>query len=139
MWQAHGTMDLHEAEILAGLLRTEGIHAVVFNEGIARVCWLESLAYGGYRVMVPAFQARVAAGLVSAWRQDAFALPPGADAGPHCPHCHGDQVQVDTRRRGWALVLSVCLGLPMPWRWSRWMSCRHCKHRWPLSDTNAQA
>ena len=137
MWQVHWTMDLQEAEILAGLLRNEDIQAAVFNEGIARMCWLQSLAYGGYRVMVPPVQAQQAAELVVTWRQGAFALPSEPDTTTNCPRCRSDEVQVDGRRRGWALLISVFIGLPMPWRWSRWMACRHCKHRWPLQHEPA--
>jgi RNA polymerase subunit RPABC4/transcription elongation factor Spt4 len=137
MWQAHWTMDLQEAEILSGLLKSEGLDPFVFNAGVTRMLWTRSLAFGGYRVMVPAAQARQANELVTAWRNGEMALADETDTTFGCPRCHSEQTSSDEQRRGWAFVLSFIVGLPMPWRWSHWRACHQCKYRWPLNRGTA--
>lgn len=130
MRRIHWTLDLQEAEIVAGLLRAEGIDAFVFDEGVVRQNWATALAYGGYRVMVAAPQAEQGRLVLTAWRQGEYALPEEADDALHCPRCNATDIQPDRRRRGWSFVVAYVLGLPIPWRWQRRVHCRHCDYRW---------
>lgn len=130
MQRLHWTLDLHEAEIVAGLMRSHGIDAFVFNEGIARMAWHQALAYGGFRVMVNAHQWNEAVELFSAWRQGQFALPDEEPDVLACPRCAATDIQKDERRRGWTFVILMLFSLPMPWRWQRRVHCLRCDHRW---------
>jgi len=115
MRRVHWTLDLQEAEILAGLLRAEGIDAFVFDTGIVRINWNTALAYGGYRVMVPPYHQAESRQVLTAWRQCEYALPPTNETPLACPHCGSMDIHPDRRRRGWTFVLFVMFSLPMPW------------------------
>lgn len=130
MQRVHWTLDLHEAEILAGLLRAEGIHAFVFNEGVVRVASHQALAYGGYRVMARTSQLAQAAACIAAWRNGEFALPDNHTDTLPCPRCRSASTQADMRPRGWAFVILMLTGLPLPWRLQHRMRCRQCNTRW---------
>jgi len=130
MRRIHWTLDLQEAEIVAGLLRAEGIDAFVFDAGIVRQNWTAALAYGGYRVMVAAPQVEQGRQLLMAWRQGEYALPDDTADALHCPVCAGTDVQPDQRRRGWSFVIVYLFRVPIPWRWQRRVHCRTCNHRW---------
>lgn len=130
MRRIHWTLDLQEAEIVAGLLRAEGIDAFVFDAGVVRQNWGTALAYGGYRVMVSPLQAEQARQLLIAWRQGEYALPDDLDDALRCPRCAGTDIRPDQQRRGWSFVVVSLFGLPIPWRWQRRVHCRSCGQRW---------
>ena len=50
MQRACWTADFAEANIVAGLLRANGIDASVFDAGMAQLNWMQTLAVGGYRL-----------------------------------------------------------------------------------------
>lgn len=52
MRRAYWTADFAEANIVAGLLRANGIEASIFDAGMAQLNWMETLTIGGYRIMV---------------------------------------------------------------------------------------
>lgn len=130
MQRLHWTLDLHEAQIFAGLLQSEGMDAFVFNEGIVRMAWHRALAFGGYQIWVSAADHARASALLAAWRRGELALADEPDEALACPRCHAPDAQPDQRRRGWSFVVFHLFSVPLPWRWQRRVHCGRCGHRW---------
>jgi hypothetical protein len=53
MRRVHTTFDLLEAHIIVGMLQRNDVDAWLFDADFVRQDWFKSLAYGGYRIMVP--------------------------------------------------------------------------------------
>ncbi len=53
MRRVHTTFDLLEAHIIVGMLQHNGVDARVFDADFVRQDWFRSIAYGGYRIVVP--------------------------------------------------------------------------------------
>jgi hypothetical protein len=87
MRRAYWTADFAEANIVAGLLRANGIDASVFDTGMAQLNWMETLAIGGYRIMVADADAETARKLIADYRKGEMELPDEDVDQPTCPNC----------------------------------------------------
>jgi len=105
MLRAYWTPDYGDASVVAAMLCAHGVRAFVFDAGMAQVNWFQSLAIGGYRVMVPAAQGAEARELVDGYRDGTRALP-DADT-PACPTCAHAAVVVDPRPRRFVFGLLI--------------------------------
>jgi hypothetical protein len=97
--RAHWTADFAEANIVASLLRANGIDAWVFDAGMASLDWRRTLAIGGYRIMVADTDAAAARELVAAYRKGELELPDAETDQPTCPHCGAQKNEEDQRPR----------------------------------------
>lgn len=104
MRRVHWTVDLPEAHIVADLLRASGIATWVFDAGFVRQNWLASLAYGGYRVMVPDAAVADAIAKIGEYRSGALAIDE-ADDSARCPCCGGSDTDDPLPRRAIFLAL----------------------------------
>lgn len=101
------TADFAEANIVAGLLHANGTEASVFDAGMAQLNWLETLAIGGYRVMVADADEPAAHDMITAYRRGELALSADEASGPACPKCRShDNVENPNPRR---VVFSLLL------------------------------
>lgn len=91
MRRACWTADFAEANIVTGLLLANGIRASVFDAGMAQLNWLQTLAIGGYRIMVADADAGAAHDLVAAYRKGELELPDEDAVQPTCPNCGGHE------------------------------------------------
>ncbi len=96
-----------DGQIVVALLRAEGFHAHLFDQYTMRQDWFQILAYGGFRVMVPASQLDAAHALTRARRQGALTLADEPEHRPLCPRCRDARGQSDSRprRRAFAAYL----------------------------------
>ena len=81
------TADFAEANIVVGLLRANGIEAMVFDAGMAQLNWMQTLAIGGYRIMVSDADAQVTRDLLAAYRNGELEIPDGSAVPSACPDC----------------------------------------------------
>jgi len=103
------TADFAEANIVAGLLRANGIEATVFDAGMAQLNWMETLAIGGYRIMVADADAQAARDLLIAYRDGKLdLLDEGVDQ-PTCLDCA--KMTGENRNRRGAVFFLSWLGL----------------------------
>lgn len=128
MQRIHWAAETQDAHIVEGLLRVHGIDAWSFDTGIVRLDWLQTLAYGGCRVMVADADAEPARRIVEAYRKGEFAF---ADEEIECPCCraclqHAGEEDVRPRRAmflllvlyDWifsALFLLITIPIAMAW------------------------
>ena len=106
----HTTYDLLEAHLITAMLREHGIDALLFDADFVRQNWLESIAYGGYRIMVSDDgQIGEALDILREYRNGTMAV-----LGEHClicPSCSKQQgIENPSPRRHVFLVLIV-----LPW------------------------
>ena len=108
MKRAHWSSDYADAHVVEAMLKANGLHAWVFDAGVSRIDWFKTLAYGGYRVMVPDGDFERARALVASYRDGALEV--GADDGDGvcCPRCGtGDAISdPGPRRRAFALLIA---------------------------------
>jgi len=151
------TADFAEANVVAGLMRANGIDAEVFDTGMTQLNWMETLAIGGYRIMVADADVQAARDLVAAYRKGELELPDEDIDQPACPNC-GVRKNSENRnpRRvafGWLLLqdyvvtalllvsafifpLFFCfaVALFLPVFFSRWVKrryrCAACTNTW---------
>lgn len=108
MQRVHWAAETHDAYVVEGLLRANGIVAWTFDAGIVRLDWLKTLAFGGCRVMVADSDAEPAWHIVNAYRRGEFALADEEIDRPRCPACLRSAGQEDRRpRRAIFLLLAV--------------------------------
>jgi len=88
-----------DGHVVVAVLRAEGFDAHLFDEATVRQDWFKILAYGGFRVMVPAREANAARSVVAAYRDGTLALDPGLVEHPACPHCGDLHGEPDPRPR----------------------------------------
>lgn len=120
------SFDQADAEIVAGLLREEGCLAFVFENGLSRLKWYQSIAFGGMRVVVPEVCVAQAQAVLDQWRNGHYCL----ECDDQCPRCHGTDIKENPNYRGWAFFLGGFIGLPI-WPALKWRErCRSCGHRW---------
>jgi hypothetical protein len=137
MIRIHTTVDLLEAEILAGFLREHGVAAEVFDRDMVRQDWFRALAFGGYRVVVPSENADMARDLLRRWRTGEFDLEKdhGAEGDalaierPGCVRCGSPRSEPDPWPRRWRLVCAYLLGLPILGLRGHYR-CTDCGLRW---------
>lgn len=99
MRRAYWSADFGEAHVVEAMLRAHGFHASVFDAGIVRLDWFKTLAFGGYRVMVPAAQMASAQQLLADYVSGAMAFADDDLDVPPCPRCSGHAVADDPRPR----------------------------------------
>lgn len=100
--------ETQDAQIVEGLLRVHGIDARSFDTGVVRLNWLQTLAYGGCRVMVADADVEAARRIVDAYRNGGFALADDEVERPCCPTCRQCAGEEDARpRRAMFLLLLV--------------------------------
>lgn len=166
MRRVHTTFDLLEAHIVTEMLRQHGVRAWLFDADFVRQNWLESIAFGGYRVMVSDTATGDARRVLKEYTNGTLALPDEQRAA--CPNCGQQQATEDPcpRRQvflalivlpwitaialiAWkpspmqmlfAFALHIGLYLCLPWLaiwYFKWPSrCGTCGHRW--RDPRAQ-
>ena len=131
----HRSFDPTEAEIVAGLLRTEGCSVHVFKNGLSRLQWYEVIAFGGARVMVADADVAAAAEVLARLRQGDYCL----DAEDRCPRCDSSDIEDNPNYRGWAFFLGCFLGLPL-WPVIKWRErCRSCGYHSRATVPNTYA
>lgn len=124
MLRAYWTADYGDAGVVTALLRAHDVHAFVFDAGMTQLDWFKSLAFGGYRVTVPAAQSAAARELLDGYRDGALAVPDAETDVPPCPRCAGTGIASDPRPRRavFALLIAVQivpieLAFPAAWAW----------------------
>lgn len=96
MRRIHTTYDLLEAHIITEMLRANGIDAWLFDADFVRQDWFKSIAYGGYRILVPDDLTSDALVFIAKYRNGELALDD--DEGPlACPNC-GKECGIDDPR-----------------------------------------
>ncbi len=115
--------DAGEAEVARSALESAGVHAFIFDGGLARTAWHLSHAIGGVRLMVLEEQAADARALLSMPTPEQ-ATPDPIDS---CPACGGTEVA--RLYSWWSLVPSSLTGIPFLFARLR-RRCRACDHRW---------
>ena len=130
------TFEYLDGLALVALLRANDLDAHLFNENFVRQDWLYILAYGGFRVMVPASQLDLARSICDAFRAGALALTHGECERPGCPRCGASSSEWNSRPRDWFRVAMICLGpiglLPLIFGFdiTHKYRCQTCSHRW---------
>lgn len=96
-----------DGQVIVALLRAEGLHAHLFDQHTVRQDWFQILAYGGFRVMVPASEFEAARVLTESFRAGTLALADDANDRPACPRCRDGAGAADPRpqRRAFAAYL----------------------------------
>ena len=104
--------DPIQAQIVRGLLASEGIEAHVGDEHLALANWEWRLAIGGNRVRVAAEDAERALRILRALEAGEYAIDD--DAAPADPQLQPPDRESPSSRLAWlALML---LHIPLPWR-----------------------
>jgi hypothetical protein len=85
--------------VIVALLQSEGIDAFLHNENFVRQDWFYILAYGGFRILVPAQDAAASIALLAAFRAGELALDEAIADHPRCPECAGTRSENDPRPR----------------------------------------
>ena len=160
MRRIHTTYDLLDAHLITAMLREHDIDALLFDTDFVRQNWLESIAYGGYRIMVSDASVESAARVLREYKNGSLALPD--EHRLVCPRC-GEQQGVENpwpRRHIFLVILIlpwivaiafavwkptttqmvytsmfyVGLSLLLPWlaiRYFKWpLHCDACGYRW---------
>ncbi|MCR6664242.1 MAG: DUF2007 domain-containing protein [Luteimonas sp.] len=104
--------DPLEAQIARGLLQAEGIDAHLGDEHAALANWEWRLAIGGAKLRVPAGQVEQARAILQAIEAGHYAIDD--DGEPAAPGLHAPDRETGTSRLAW--VVSMLLGIPLPWR-----------------------
>jgi predicted RNA-binding Zn-ribbon protein involved in translation (DUF1610 family) len=91
------TYDLLEGHIIVLMLRENDIEAWLFNADFVRQNWLQSIAYGGYRIMATDSSVGDALALIQNYKSGSVALE--ADASDVCPRCGSQEIKQDLQPR----------------------------------------
>lgn len=154
------TAEYLDGQVIVALLRAEGLHAHLFDQHMVRQDWFQILAYGGFRVMVPAPEFEAARALTEAFRDGRLRLGDDPTERPACPRCRDGVGAADPRplRRAFATYLAwsaattgllatgietalVVAAACAPWCamlavpvWRHWLvgryRCPACTHAW---------
>jgi predicted RNA-binding Zn-ribbon protein involved in translation (DUF1610 family) len=93
----HTTYDLLEGHIIVSMLRENDIEAWLFNADFVRQNWLQSIAYGGFRIMVADSCVVDAIAQIKNYKSGTMSL---TDASTDiCPRCGSLEIQEDPRPR----------------------------------------
>ncbi len=128
--------DHTDAQIVTGLLVSEGCHAHLFENGLSRLRWHQAIAYGGARVMVVDEDLPAAIDVLARWQLGEYQL----GEGDLCPRCNSTSIEENPNYRGWAFFFGCFLGLPI-WPMRKWHErCNSCSHHWKAipPDTYAE-
>lgn len=107
MRRAYWSADFAEAHIVVAMLRANDIGAHVFDRNMARQDWFQTLAFGGYRVMVADADVERAKTLLEDYRAGRLALDDAATDRPACPRCGSPGRENPGPRR---LIFALILG-----------------------------
>ncbi|MEZ5462129.1 hypothetical protein [Dokdonella sp.] len=154
------TPDYLDGLVLVALLRSRDIDAQLFDENFVRQDWFRILAYGGFRIAVPALDLQSSREVLTDYRRGALQLPDEELHGPSCPACHDSSAGFDHRQRRWIflaflfvctaqtisilafdtpapyLILQIVISLAMMMPWlvryvvNNRMRCPQCLHAW---------
>lgn len=105
------TPDHLHGLILVALLHSWGIDARLFDENFVRQNWLKTLAYGGFRIVVPAKDLQSSREILADCRRGALQSPDEESERADCPACHSRSVGFDHRQRRWIFLayLTICI------------------------------
>ncbi len=101
------TLDYMDGLVFVALLRGTGIQAHLFDENFVRQNWFEILAYGGFRIMVPAQDLQTAREILAEFRRGALQLDESEVGRPRCPACHAYSCEFDHRQRRWVFLAAL--------------------------------
>jgi hypothetical protein len=93
--------------VLVSLLRARHIDAQLFDENFVRQNWFEILAFGGFRIMVPASNLQAARENLAEFRGGALLVDDDEMDRSICPACDARAGRFDHRQRRW--VFLACL------------------------------
>lgn len=113
MIRAHWAADSSDAQIVAALLQAHGIHAWAFDIGIVRLDWMQTLTFGGCRVMVADADVQQARALLQAHAEGALAFASAQTDQPGCPHCGAADADEDPRPRRLVFLVLIAAGSVM--------------------------
>jgi len=129
-------IDWTEANMALGLLRTNGIDAVLHDGNLVSIDWPLAMAIGGVRVMVPQHQAGAATDILRDVAAGGFVhdaetqMPPAPGEDPaieRCPQCRGEDV---FRPRSVISAVVGALFMAPILTPTRQRVCRTCGHEW---------
>lgn len=131
----HRSFNPTEAEIVAGLLRTEGCSVHVFENGLSRLQWYHVIAFGGVRVMVDDQDVAAATEVLARWQRGDYCL----DDDDRCPRCDSSEIEENPGYRGWAFFFGCLLGFPL-WPMLKWRErCMTCGYHWKVTPPDTYA
>lgn len=87
MQRAYWSADFAEAHLVVAMLRANDLDAHVFDRNMVRQDWFQTLAFGGYRVMVADAGVERAKALLEDYRAGRLALDDTTTDRPACPRC----------------------------------------------------
>ena len=132
------SFDYAEATIIADLLMVEGCAAHCFENGLSRINWPYVIAYGGFRVVVPDGDVRLAVDILARWRAGDYGIEASDD--PACPRCSSTDTEANPNYRGWAFVVpQILFGLPLVWPLKWRERCKSCGFRWKAKPAQSYA
>lgn len=89
---------------LVALLRANDVDAQLFDENFVRQNWFKILAYGGFRIMLPAQDWQHAQQILVEFRSGALQYAGDEMARPACPACYTHSGEFDHRQRRWVFL-----------------------------------
>jgi len=107
MQRAYWSADFAEAHLAVAMLRANEVDAHVFDRNMVRQDWFQTLAFGGYRVMVADADVERAKALLEDYRAGRLALDDTTTDRPACPRCRSEGVDDSAPRR---LIFALILG-----------------------------
>ena len=107
MQRAYGSADFAEAHLVVAMLRANDVDAHVFDRNMVRQDWFQTLAFGGYRVMVADADVERAKAVLEDYRAGRLALDDATADRPACPRCRSPGYEDSGPRR---LVFALLLG-----------------------------
>jgi hypothetical protein len=87
MQRAYWSADFAEAHLVVAMLRANDVDAHVFDRNMVRQDWFQTLAFGGYRVMVADAGVERAKSVLEDYRAGRLALDDATTDRPACPRC----------------------------------------------------
>jgi hypothetical protein len=87
MRRVYSTVDFSEAHVVEAMLNGAGVGAHILDRNMVRQDWFQTLAFGGYRVMVEDADSENAKALIDDYRSGALAIDEAVTDRPACPRC----------------------------------------------------
>ena len=107
MQRAYWSADFAEAHLAVAMLRANDVDAHVFDRNMVRQDWFQTLAFGGYRVMVADADVERAKAVLEDYRAGRLALDDATTDRPACPRCRSPGREDTGPRR---LIFALLLG-----------------------------